>query len=240
MGRGSSKASKGGGGGDKSIATFSMLDAREERIAELQEQLENTAGMLRKAVIKREIDDLKEMTEKNFEGTLQEYRAIKQAEKDEEKRRLAQENEARRERERIARENAEKARQAEIEREMQTQPKEKVEQFKIIQENNPMLDDDHVGIRKPSEIKTWAEAMRDEDSFAWGDFSLKDAQNALKKGTIKIYSSYPIKQGVFVSTSKRQAEEYAGGQGKKVYTKTVPLGDVAWINADEGQFAKIK
>ena len=103
-----------------------------------------------------------------------------------------------------------------------------------------MQDEFHVGIRSPKDIKTFAEAIKDEESFSWGDFSQEDAQRALKSGEIMIYSSYPIRQGIFVSTSKRQAEEYAGGIGKKVYSKKIPLNDVAWINGDEGQFAKIK
>ena len=37
-----------------------------------------------------------------------------------------------------------------------------------------------------------------------------------------------------------QAEEYAGGRNSKVYSKTVPLTDVAWINGDEGQFANVE
>ena len=79
--------------------------------------------------------------------------------------------------------------------------------------------------------------MKDDESFSWGDFSKEDAEKALKSGEITIYSSYDIKQGTFVSTSKVQAEEYAGG--KKVYEKTVKLNEVAWINGDEGQYAKV-
>ena len=60
----------------------------------------------------------------------------------------------------------------------------------------------------------------------------------MKNGKIIVYSSNPIKNGTFVSTSFIQAEQYAGGG--KVYKKTVPLNDIAWINGDEGQFAKVK
>lgn len=116
----------------------------------------------------------------------------------------------------------------------------KQKQFSIIYENNRMLDDYHVGIRSIDDIKTFDEVINDEESFVWGDFSKEDAQKALKTGKITVYSSYPIKDGVFVSTSKRQAEEYAGGEGSKIYVKTIPVNDVAWINGDEGQYAKIK
>ena len=113
----------------------------------------------------------------------------------------------------------------------------KNKQLDIILQTNPMRDEQHVGIRSVDDIKTWEEAMQDDESFYWGDFEREDAEKALKKGSITIYSSYPIKNGVFVSTSYNQARDYAGGG--KIYTAEVPLGDVAWINGDEGQFAKV-
>lgn len=115
----------------------------------------------------------------------------------------------------------------------------KEKQFDIIKNTNPMLDDYHVGIRKIEDIKTFEEIINDDESFAWGDFSKDDAEKALKKGKITIYSSYPIKQGTFVSTSKIQAEQYAGGIGQKIYQKTVSLDEIAWINGDEGQYANV-
>ncbi len=115
----------------------------------------------------------------------------------------------------------------------------KEKQLEIINNTNPMLDDYHVGIRSIEDIKTFEEVINDDESFAWGDFSKEDAEKALKSGKITVYSSYPIKQGTFVSTSKIQAEEYAGGIGSKIYQKTIPLNQVAWINGDEGQYAKI-
>ena len=72
----------------------------------------------------------------------------------------------------------------------------------------------------------------------YGVTSQKRMLKALKDNKITIYSSNSIDQGAFVSTSKIQAEQYSGG--KKVYEKTVPLDEVAWINGDEGQFASIK
>ena len=127
-----------------------------------------------------------------------------------------------------------------LKEEIKNAPKEKVQQYEIIKENNPMLDEYHVGIRSPKDIKTFAEVIDDEESFVWGDFSREDAKKALKEGYITIYSSYPIKQGTFVSTSKVQAEQYAGGVGEKIYKKKIPLNEVAWINGDEGQYAKIE
>ena len=102
-----------------------------------------------------------------------------------------------------------------------------------------MYDDFHTGIRSPRDIKTFSEVIDDHDSFTWGDFSRDDAQKALEQGKITVYSSYPIKNGVFVSTSYRQALDYAGLDPDGVHSRTVPLDNVAWINGDEGQFAKV-
>ena len=119
----------------------------------------------------------------------------------------------------------------------------KQKQYDILQKTNPMLDEYHTGIRQPGEIKTWNEAMQDAEQdgegYSWGDFSKEDAEKTLKNNSIKIYSSYPIKNGVFVSTSFDQAKHYAGGDGSKVYSKTINPDEVAWINVDEGQYAKV-
>ena len=64
------------------------------------------------------------------------------------------------------------------------------------------------------------------------------AQKAIKSGKITVYSSYPIKQGIFVSPSYMEAESYAGTG--KVYEKTVKLTDVAWIDPTQGQYANVE
>lgn len=207
-----------------------------ERIKELQKELENTKGILARGRIQRKID----MIQEDWKGTEEEYIAYRNSKYEKERAQKQKEYEERKQKEEALKKAAEQKKQQELEYELKTQPKHKVDQFKIIQETNPMNDDYHTGIRKPSDIKTWEEAIQDKDNFAWGDFSRKDAQRALEKGTITIYSSYPIKQGVFVSTSRAQSEQYAGGKGHKVYSTIVPLEDVAWINGDEGQFAQIK
>lgn len=114
-------------------------------------------------------------------------------------------------------------------------------QFKIIQETNPAPEGtNYVWIRSPKDIKTFEEVVvNDGESFSWGDFSLEDAKKALKKGTVRVYSSYPIKNGVFVSTSYQQALDYAGGDPSKIHSRNVALNSVAWINGDEGQYAKV-
>ena len=112
-------------------------------------------------------------------------------------------------------------------------------QYQIIQETNPMWDEYHTGIRSPKEIKTFAEVAEDPDSFTWGDFTREDARKALRDGTVRVYSSYAIKNGVFVSTSYQQALEYAGNDPARVHSRVVALDSVAWINGDEGQYAKV-
>ena len=112
-------------------------------------------------------------------------------------------------------------------------------QFDIIQETNPAPEEsNYVWIRKPSDIKTFEEVINDKDSFTWGDYSKEDALRDLKKGTVTIYSSYPIKNGVFVSTSYQQALDYAGGDPSQVHSRKSSIDSVAWINGDEGQYAK--
>ena len=112
------------------------------------------------------------------------------------------------------------------------------EQFEIIQKNNPMLDDYHTGIRKASDIKTFSEAIEDDESFAYPDYTKEDAMIALKTGRIRVYSSKPISQGGFISPSQMMAQDYAGSG--KVYSQVVNVEDIAWINGDEGQYAKVK
>lgn len=113
----------------------------------------------------------------------------------------------------------------------------KAKQLEIIRNSNKMTDDYHVGIRDADDIKTFEEAMKDSESFFYGDFSLKDARKALKEGKVTVYSSKPIEQGGFVSTSKNMAKDYAGGG--EVYSRRVDIDDIAWINGDEGQYAKV-
>ena len=119
-----------------------------------------------------------------------------------------------------------------------TEHKEK--QFEIIKENNPMLDTYHQGIREPSDIMDIEEAFNpnDIDNYAYPDFTKEDGKKALESGYVTIYSSKPIEQGTFVSPSKMMAQDYAGNG--KIYSQKVKLEDVAWIDGNEGQYAKVK
>lgn len=107
-------------------------------------------------------------------------------------------------------------------------------QLALILKHNPMTDDIHLGIRKLSDIKTFAEVVNDDESFVYGDFSQQDALNALNAGIITVYSSKSINIGDFVSTSHRMVKDYAGSG--RVNQRTVKLTDVAWINGDEGVY----
>lgn len=117
----------------------------------------------------------------------------------------------------------------------------KEKQFDIISRVNPMRDDYHVGIRAVDDIKTYQECLntsqtQDEEigQFVYPDWTKEQAEYALKTGEITVYSSYEIKQGIFVTPSKIMASEYAGNG--KIYSVTVPFDgeEVAWINGDEG------
>lgn len=117
-------------------------------------------------------------------------------------------------------------------------PDIKQKQLDIIKSTNPMTDDYHTGIRNVEDIKSFNETLNDEESFTYGDFTREDALKAVEKGEVKVYSSKPIANGGFVSTSYNMAKDYAGSG--KVYSETVPLTDVAWINGDEGQLARVE
>ena len=122
----------------------------------------------------------------------------------------------------------------------------KQRQLEIVTKANPMLDDYHTGIRKLDDIKTFEEAYLEgkenaeeggyDEYASYPDITNDMIEEARKTGKITIYSSKPIKDGVFVTPSMMNAKDYAGNG--KVYSKEVPIEDVAWINLEEGQYAK--
>lgn len=116
----------------------------------------------------------------------------------------------------------------------------KEKQLEIIKNSNPAPNDQNVWVRTTDDIKSPEEAFMNanlDENYAYPDFTQKMGEQAYKSGKIKIYSSYPIKDGVFVTPSEMQAREYAGG--KKPYSKEIDINDVAWIHSDEGQYAKL-
>ena len=119
---------------------------------------------------------------------------------------------------------------------------DKQKQLEIILSSNPFNQDlgEHTWIRNISDIKTYQETWEEEGEI-YGitpDFSKEDAINALKRGIITVYSSYPIKQGTFVTPSKMEAQNYAGSN--KVYSLTCKTSDIAWIDPTQGQYANVK
>lgn len=125
----------------------------------------------------------------------------------------------------------------------------KQQQLEIIKKTNPMLDDYHTGIRTVDDIKTFKEAYdiakKEAKDSGWTEYaSYPDITNemiedSLKTGKITVYSSNDIKNGAFVTPSYEQALEYAGNDSSKVKSKKVNVDEVAWINLDEGQYAKV-
>lgn len=127
--------------------------------------------------------------------------------------------------------------------------KTKQKQLELIKKTNPMLDDYHTGVRTVDDIKTFKEAYdiakKEASDGGWDEYaSYPDITNemiedSLKTGKITVYSSNDIKNGAFVTPSYEQALEYAGNDSSKVKSKKVNVDEVAWINLDEGQYAKV-
>ena len=116
---------------------------------------------------------------------------------------------------------------------------DKQKQFELITNGNPFNPElgNHTWIKDVSDIKTYEEVWQEEGEI-YGitpDFSKKDAINALNSGKIVVYSSYPIKNGTFVTPSKMEAINYSGNH--KIYTITANLNDIAWIDPVQGQYA---
>lgn len=117
-------------------------------------------------------------------------------------------------------------------------------QLDMILKNNPANDADmpgHTWIRSIEDIKSFKEALEYDglsaDENVTPDFTAEMVKDALKNGLVTVYSSKPIKNGIFVTPSKMEAQNYAGDG--KVYSKKVPLSDVAWIDATQGQYAEV-
>lgn len=102
-------------------------------------------------------------------------------------------------------------------------------------------------IRSVNDILTAKEALDltqeqldnyEKEGYSYPDFTLKDGKAAIDSGYITVYSSKEIKPGVFVTPSKMMAADYAGDG--TVYSKRIPVKDMAFINADEGNYAPVK
>lgn len=114
-------------------------------------------------------------------------------------------------------------------------------QLELILRENPMHDDYHTGIRSVKDINTAEEAFRQAIEDGEGtnpDFTTEMMEDSLRSGRVTVYSSSPIKKGSFITPSRMMANDYAGGG--RIYSKRVPLKDVAWIDDAEGQYAPVK
>lgn len=120
----------------------------------------------------------------------------------------------------------------------------KERQLRIIMASNPANESlgGHTWIRDIADIHTFREAIVDSgyslDEDFTPDFTSGDVRRALRTGRMTVYSSHPIKDGVFVTPSKMEAQGYAGEA--RIYSKEVILSDVAWIDGLQGQYAKVK
>lgn len=119
------------------------------------------------------------------------------------------------------------------------------EQMRTVTKANPMQDDYHTGIRSREDVKSYDEILKEAESaykefgsLTYPDMDIDMQRDAGRTGMITVYSSKPIEPGNFVTPSRMNAEDYSGGG--KIYTKRVPVGDVAWISEDEGQYAPVK
>ncbi len=87
----------------------------------------------------------------------------------------------------------------------------KEKQFEIIEKSNPFDETlgNHTWIKLVEDIKTYREAVEEDDATT-PDYTEEDLQKALKTGYVTVYSSYPIEDGIFVTPSKMEAQNYAG------------------------------
>ena len=118
----------------------------------------------------------------------------------------------------------------------------KEKQLEIINKSNPAPNSHNTWVRTVDDIKEAKDVFETafNDGEMYPDFTVDDMKESLDSGEITIHSSRPIKNGSFVTPSRMNAEEYAGGKGSKIYSKTIKINDVAWIDESEGQYAPIK
>ncbi|WP_185654155.1 hypothetical protein [Elizabethkingia meningoseptica] len=116
----------------------------------------------------------------------------------------------------------------------------KEKQLELINKKNPAPNNYSTWIRTTNDILTADEAFKEafQDGEMYPDFTVEDMEDVLDSGEVTVYSSYPIKEGVFVTPSKMNAESYSGDG--KVYSKKVNASDLAWIDQGEGQYAPVK
>lgn len=113
-------------------------------------------------------------------------------------------------------------------------------QFQLIQQNHPNTSStEYTWIDSVDDIKTFDEAFAGQQGNVTPDFTAEMIDEARRTGKITVYSSHRFltRPGTFVTPSKMLAQDYAGGG--KVYAKTVDVNDIAWIDEEQGQYAKV-
>ena len=197
------------------------MDDKELKIANLKEELKSAKGIFARAKIKNQI----EMLEGGY-ASIEEMQKAKAENRD----KLAKEKEKAKETKQVGKEPIKEEKPI-------VDEEHKRKQLEVIKANNQAFTDNAVWIRDIGDIKTFEETFDDEESFVYPDYSRQDAERDLKRGKIKVYSSKDLKNGNFVTPSRMQANEYAGGG--EVHSAIMNIEDIAWINGDEGQIAKV-
>lgn len=119
---------------------------------------------------------------------------------------------------------------------------DKTSQLQKILETNP-ADDElcyHTWIREIEDILTFQEAVHADfgNDLSRGfipDCTAEDIRRALTTSKITVFSSKPIINGNFVTPSAMEAASYSGTG--MIYTATVDIRDIAWIDSGQGQVA---
>ena len=120
----------------------------------------------------------------------------------------------------------------------------KAEMVELINKYNPKdpkINSVATWIEKESDIHTYAEAVKMDETDETGitpDFTAEDIKKALETNKMIVYSTHPITIGTFVTPSKMQAESY--GVRDMLHSKMVSLDEVAWIDSFEGQYVGVQ
>lgn len=113
----------------------------------------------------------------------------------------------------------------------------KERQNAIIQAAHPANpDSQQTWINSADDIMTFDEATDGIDYDVTPDYTAAMIEEAKQSGYITVYSSNNIRNGTFVTPSKMLAQDYAGGGD--VHSMRVKLSDVAWIDEEQGQYAR--
>lgn len=122
----------------------------------------------------------------------------------------------------------------------------KEEQLQTILKTNPMRDDYHYGTRTIDDVHTLQEVVDHIDEVnagkGWSRNGYPDIDDsvyddALESGWIDVYSSKPIVNGNFVAVSPMMAQEYGSMNRPPNYHKRLRIGEVSWLDPEQGQVA---